>query len=247
MERKASEIFLDLWHQASLGQMEREDFVECAEAYENILEMEYMEEDQRTAFINLVRSGLKIGKPDMYLGDEEEERREDLADKINSAPVHHEGETTARMAKEVQIDQHTFASEEDVEAEIEAMKEPEKPEEQEETPQQPPEPESSHQEEAQAVTDGNQKLKELYEREHEKTVKEHERPITWTEQQKATKLRKIQILDRLRRARDNHVSGPTIAKAAGVDDTKVYAVLNAGQVTIQTYEKISAGLEKLGY
>ena len=76
---------------------------------------------------------------------------------------------------------------------------------------------------------------------------EETKPGTWTEQQKAIKERKREILERLRRARENHVSAPAIAKSAGVEDTKVYGVLNAGQVTIQTYEKISKGLEKLGY
>ena len=36
MERKPSEIFLDLWHhRATLG-MEREDFIKCAEAWAEI-------------------------------------------------------------------------------------------------------------------------------------------------------------------------------------------------------------------
>jgi len=191
MGKKASEIFLALFHQVSLEQMERGDFIECAEAWAEIRDMEDTRERTEQFFEDLKKHVKTFNIPEM--GDAPEK------------------------PEEIRIDQHTFASEADVEAEIEAMKE-------EGTPDQPAEPTASPQGEA-----------------------KEEKPVTWTDQQKAIKARKIQILERLRRARENHVSGPTIAKAAGVDDTKVYAVLNAGQVTIQTYEKISAGLEKLGY
>ncbi len=201
MAKKPNEIFLSLWHQVSLEQMEREDFIECAEAWEKIREMEYADEHIDDLFDELKERLAEIPEPDMYLGDPEEDRRDELGEKINNAPVHHAGESVAR---EIQIDQHTFADEETVEAEIEAMKE----------------------------EDGEPKP---------------EKPEGWSAKQKELRERKQEILERLRKARGNHVSAPTIAKAAGVDDTKVYAILNAGQVTIQTYEKVAKGLEKLGY
>ena len=64
MERKASEVFMDLWHQVSLGQMESEDFTECAEAWAQIRAYECEEklrEEQMKAFDALQAFGEKLG------------------------------------------------------------------------------------------------------------------------------------------------------------------------------------------
>lgn len=204
MARKPSEIFLNLWHQVSLEQMERQDFIECAEAWEKIREMEYADEHIDDLFDELKERLAELTAPSMYLGSEEEDRSDELEEKINNAPVHHAGESVAR---EIQIDQHTFEiiEPEDTSSAAEAA----------------PSPQGEG--------------------------KGDEKPVTWTDKQNALKQRKQEIKARLKEARRNKVSGPTLAEAAGVDDTKIYAILNAGQVTIQTYEKVAKGLEKLGY
>lgn len=203
MERKPSEIFLSLWHQVSLEQMERGDFIECAEAWEKIREMEYADEHIDDLFDELKERLAELTAPDMYLGSEEEESDE-LEEKINNAPVHHAGESVAR---EIQIDQHTFEiiEPEDTSSAAEAA----------------PSPQGEGKEDA--------------------------KPVTWTDKQNALKKRKQEIKARLEEAGRNKISGPKLAEAAGVEDTKIYAILNAGQVTIQTYEKVAKGLEKLGY
>lgn len=203
MARKPSEIFLDLWHQVSLDQMEREDFIECADAWEKIREMEDTHESAEE-FIERMRKHADDVLRSRMGEAPEEDRRDELEEKINNAPVHHAGESVAR---EIQIDQHTFADEETVEAEIKKAKE-----------------------------DGG-----------EPEEKQEAKPVTWTDKQNALKQRKQEIKARLEEARRNKISGPKLAEAAGVEDAKIYAILNAGQVTIQTYEKVAKGLEKLGY
>lgn len=202
MARKPSEIFLDLWHQVSLDQMEREDFIECADAWEEIREMEDTQESAEE-FIERMRKHADDVLRSRMGEAPEEDKRDELEEKINNAPVHHAGESVAR---EIQIDQHTFEIvEEDTSSAAEAA----------------PSPQGEG--------------------------KEGAKPVTWTDKQNALKQRKQEIKERLEEARRNKISGPTLAEAAGVEDTKIYAILNAGQVTIQTYEKVARGLEKLGY
>ncbi len=176
MERKPSEIFLDLWHQVSLEQMEREDFTECAEALAVIKDLEGMKARADEFFEDMKKHISTFEIPEI----EEEDAGEDPEEKNAEEP------------EEIQIDQHTYE-----------IVEPAK--------------------------------------------KQDEKPITWTDKQHALKQRKQEIKARLEEARRNTVSGPTLAEAAGVEYAKIYAIRNAGQVTIQTYEKVAKGLEKLGY
>lgn len=210
----SSEVYLGLfWRRATRDMIGFQEFKDLAETWLRILHLE-----------RLVEQAFPLPEPEEPKGaprpPEDPDYKElyfDLVDSLLTPEAPEEPE-------EVQIDQHTFVSEKDARAEIEALKA--EADRDPETPHPPAEPAPSPQGE------GSQGPK----------------PGSWPKRELDRKFKQA-VVERIREARKMGIGSEVIAqnsRGQGVTGDTVRQILEAQAVDVRKYRKIDEALDRLG-
>lgn len=208
----SSEVYLGLfWRRATRDMISFQEFKDLAETWLRIIHLERLVEQAYPT-------------PESPEPEEAEEQGLDYKqlyfDLVDSLLTPEEPEEP----EEVQIDQHTFVSEKDAQAEIEALKA--EAGKGPETPHPPAEPAPSPQGEG----------------------GEAPKPGSWAKRELDRKFKQA-VVERIREARRMGIGSETIAqncKGQGVTGDTVRQILQAQAVDVRKYRKIDEALDRLG-